>query len=86
MEVNVAEATLFLLESVGVVIERLLVLAKHLVALACVHVVLSKLLLVPGVTGSLLGTDRRTKVVERALILLKVHVAAPAHRKSGRKV
>lgn len=82
MEEDLAEASI-LLNAVCVMVERLLVLAQHLVALTRIHIELSQLLLVTVRVISLLSANRGTEVVQSSLVLLKVHVAAASHTESS---
>ena len=86
MEVNITRVFIFI-NAVVIVTQGFLVLAEHLVALACIHVILGQI-----AVGALsrwfliLGPDRCTEVVECALELLKVHIAAASITKSLRVV
>ena len=69
---------LVLIDTVVVVSESFMVLAKHLVALTSVHVVLSEFRC-ETVFLFLLGSYRSTEVVQSSLKLLHGHIASTSH-------
>lgn len=80
MIVDLVEVLVFLNSNL-IVSKSLFILAKELVALACVHVILGKVnlfLLVGNVGRPTFCPDRSREVIQSALVLCEVHIAKTA--------